>query len=108
MRDGKLEISGPKAGSRYKELRRSPVPLSELKQPKPPQPPRSQLSGILIYAIFGLLIGLVVQEFRWRGSIMVPLSVLQIFRSVVDDPVGRAGARRHPTVSAADFPICCR
>ena len=84
------------------------MPLSELKQPKPPQPPRSQLSGILIYAIFGLLIGLVVQEFRWRGSIMVPLSVLQIFRSVVDDPVGRAGARRHPTVSAADFPICCR
>lgn len=50
------------------------MPLSELKQPKPPQPPRSQLSGILIYAIFGLLIGLVVQEFRWRGSIMVPQS----------------------------------
>lgn len=25
-----------------------------------------------MYAIIGLLIGLVVQEFRWRGSIMVP------------------------------------
>ena len=49
-----------------------PMSLSNLNQPKPPRPPRPQLSSILIYAIFGLLIGLVVQEFRWRGSIMVP------------------------------------
>jgi TPR repeat protein len=51
-----------------------PVPLSELKQPKPSQAPRPPITNLLVYAIIGLLIGLVAQEFRWRGSIMVPQS----------------------------------
>ena len=48
------------------------MPLSELKQPKPSQAPRPPIRNILAYAAIGLLIGLVVQEFRWRGGIMVP------------------------------------
>jgi TPR repeat protein len=51
-----------------------PVPLSELKQPQPPQAPRPPITNLLIYAIAGLLIGLAAQEFRWRESLMVPQS----------------------------------
>lgn len=49
-----------------------PVPLSKLDQPKPPQTPRPQITNLLMYAIIGLLIGLVAQELRWRNSILVP------------------------------------
>jgi tetratricopeptide (TPR) repeat protein len=48
------------------------VPLSELKQPQPPQASRPPIPTLLVYAIVGLLIGLVGQEFRWRGSFMTP------------------------------------
>jgi TPR repeat protein len=48
------------------------VPLSELNQPKPPQAPRPQFMGLFVYAVIGLLIGLVFQEVRWRSSVMVP------------------------------------
>src|SRR5664280_766864 len=46
--------------------------MAELKQPKPPQASKSPITNLLVYAVIGLLVGLVVQEFRWRGSIMVP------------------------------------
>ena len=49
-----------------------PVPLSELKQPQSPQAPRPPTTNILVYAVIGLLFGLVAQELRWRGSLMVP------------------------------------
>jgi TPR repeat protein len=49
-----------------------PMPLSELKQPKPPQASRPPITNLLVYAVIGLLVGLVAQEFRWRGSILVP------------------------------------
>ena len=48
------------------------MPSSELKQPKPPQASRPPITTLLVYAIIGLLIGLVGQEFRWRGSFMAP------------------------------------
>jgi TPR repeat protein len=50
----------------------SPVPLSELKQPQPPKAPGPSITNLLIYAVTGLLIGFAAQEFRWRGSLMVP------------------------------------
>jgi TPR repeat protein len=50
------------------------VPLSELKQRKPSQAPRPPIANLLVYAVIGLLVGSVFQEFRWRSSIMVPQS----------------------------------
>ena len=49
----------------------------ESKQPKPPQTPGPQVLRYLAYAFIGLLIGIVAQEFRWRGSIKVPQGQLE-------------------------------
>jgi len=54
-----------------------PVQFPESKQPKPPQTPGPQVLRYLAYAFIGLLIGLVAQEFRWRGSIKVPQGQLE-------------------------------
>jgi TPR repeat protein len=45
------------------------MPLSDLKQPQRPQPSKPHASSFLMYAVFGLIIGLAIQEFRWRGSV---------------------------------------
>jgi TPR repeat protein len=53
------------------------VPVSSPDQIKPP-PPTSRLNvaSFLVMALIGLIIGLAVQELRWRFSVMVPKSTL--------------------------------
>ena len=50
------------------------MPLSELKQPKPPQESKPPTTNLLVYAFVGLLFGLAAQEFRWRGFSPAPQS----------------------------------
>ena len=49
------------------------MPLAELAQPEPPKAPRPpQFIGLLVYAVIGLLVGIVAQEVRWRAATTAP------------------------------------
>jgi len=81
------------------------VPLSELKQPGRPQPSKPPITSLLVYAVIGLLIGLVVQEFRWRGSSVVPQS--QMAQAEKDVKVGdyKAAVTTFEKLAANNHPL---